>query len=302
MAKTSTHSGEGNVSGKGHLFVAVLLVACVVVVAFWEIMSNRSRRPLQPFGITAGDFANFEPRSDRWDIQSLPVPEDPIEPNILAYLLHPGFGEPGTGSNGPVLVRLVHGYNMRDCMRIKGYQVELIADTRVDVSGMALNVSDGELGMKRLKAKLPKQLQVWRLTSATGDVSIWITAMLRVGDFSRTNVDSRSMAFPRVGIPDDPGWAPRGMTLKGLRHPVRNTRLFLRSKWNSSRADLLTFLGLKQPAWASDDLLTLVAGSRGTSVGQEEELSVAVRVLSVHLHMHSELKAWRLRMLESIGY
>ena len=110
------------------------------------------------------------------------------------------------------------------------------------------------------------------------------------------------MAFPRVGIPDDPGWAPRGMTLKGLRHPVRNTRLFLRSKWNSSRADLLTFLGLKQPAWASDDLLTLVAGSRGTSVGQEEELSVAVRVLSVHLHMHSELKAWRLRMLESIGY
>ena len=114
--------------------------------------------------------------------------------------------------------------------------------------------------------------------------------MLRAGDFSETNIDTRAMPFPRIGVPDNPGWFPRGLSLRSLRNPLRNGRLFLRHKWNASRADVWTFLGLKQPAWASDDLLTLV--SMAPSEGGDEA-PVIRRVLEAHYAMLAALQAWR---------
>jgi hypothetical protein len=135
--------------------------------------------------------------------------------------------------------------------------------------------------------------QVWRLTSSSGQASLWVTAMIRAGDFGETDADVRSMPFPRIGIPDDPRWAPRGLTWRSLRHPIRNFRQFLRAKWNNSRCDLATFLGLRQPAWANDELLTLVAAWTGPSVERGEEPYVTGRVLAAADFLYGELKKWR---------
>ena len=285
--ETPSESEKKDRRNRGEFWVAALLIACVVLVAFWEIMSNRSRRPFEPFALKAADFETFAPESDRWHIRAMPVSPDPIEPNILVYLLTPREERAG----GPVLVRLVHGYNMVDCMRIKGDEVELLADTRraLDGSSEAAPRDDG------------RQLQIWRLTASTGREAIWITSMLRVGDFGETGVDTRSMPFPRIGIPDNPGWWPQGLSWKSLRNPVRNLRLFLRAKWNASRADLLTFLALRQPAWASDELLTLVAASTDEVIGGEDEAAARRQVEEAHAFMYRELRAWRERRLGEGG-
>jgi hypothetical protein len=85
--------------------------------------------------------------------------------------------------------------------------------------------------------------------------------MLRAGDYEPTVDDVRSMPFPRVATPDDPRWKPEGLTWASLRHPIREIRTRLRARWNSSRTDVLTFLRLRRPAWASEELLTLVSCS-----------------------------------------
>lgn len=272
---------------------AAALVAAAAVIAFWEVMANRSRRPFEPFQLTAADFSTFQPLfPDAWRVQRLPVTPDPLEPNIVAFALEPAAS---TG-HGTVWVRLSHGYNMVDCMRLKGYTVELLKDTRRPAEysaeypfrgghetfhGLSDAVRDG------------RQFQLWRVVSADGETSIWVTSMLRAGDFAETSVDTRRMPFPQIGTPDDPGWLPRGITLRSLRRPVRNFRLFLRAKWNNSRRDIATFLNLKQPAWASRDLLTLVARTRGPSVRPEQESDAARQVLAAHALLYSELLAWQ---------
>jgi hypothetical protein len=288
--------------------VAALLVICVVIVAFWEIMSMRSRRPFQPFELTAADFSDFWPSSDTWSIESLPVGSDPIEPNILVYHLHRKAPQADSDTPIPrhpaisVAVRLVHGYNMPDCMRIKHFNCELLNDARRLVEGKRSELSTMALAQED-PATLPyadtpvPRHQVWRLTSPGGERSMWITSMLRVGDFTATGIDTRSMAFPRIGITDNPGWFPRGLSFRSLRYPVKNFRLFLRSQWNSSRSDLLTFLKLKQPAWASDELLTLVTLSLGPSVTPEGERPVTREILAAHAFMHTQLRAWRLKKI-----
>jgi hypothetical protein len=246
-------------------------------------------------------------------------------------------------SDTPILVRLVHGYNMPDCMRIKGYKVELLEDRRQrsevrdqrsegggqrtdDRRRMTGNshvpVLDQHSGSSILQysnipasrilnpassntptlqySNIPifQHIQVWRVTSSIGDVTIWITGMLNAGDFSETDIDIRSMAFPRVGIPDNPDWLPRGMTVSGMKHPLTNFHLFLRSKWNTARSDLATFLRLKQPAWASGELLTLVAASPmitlsdGEDRGRVEQLAL-VRDLAAYNFMLAEFQKWR---------
>ena len=100
------------------------------------------------------------------------------------------------------------------------------------------------------------------------------------------------MAFPRVGMVDNPNWAPQGFTLSSLRHPVRNLRMLLRAKWNNARGDLWTFLRLKQPAWASDDMLTLVTASSGLAPSADETQTMA-STIAIHMHMLNELQAWR---------
>jgi hypothetical protein len=254
-----------------HVYTAIL-VCCAALMAFWQIMAHWSRRAWEPFELTAADFESFRMESADWRVERKPPGDDPLQPNILVLHMLASREDPSSAGPVPVLVRLVHGYNMCDCMRIKGYTVELLADTR--------------------KPGAPGR-QLWRLTSGAGDVSVWVTRMLRAGDLAGTDVDVRSMAFPRVGTPDDPRWMPEGLTLKSLRHPVRNLRWYFRAKWNNARADWLTFLGLKRPAWASDEMLTLVAASSVASGGADDERAAAQRVLAAQDSVHRELKRWK---------
>ena len=280
-------------SSRSQWGIALLLLVCVLVVGFWEVLHSRSRRPLRGFALTAADFVDFLPRDPDWEAERLPLNPDPIEPNILAYAVRSkaGRGAPPLRDEAqrPMLVRLVHGYNMPECMRIKDYEVVLSGDTRRAAAG-------AEPPGSRPGASAgpgPVRVQLWRVTSSSGDVQIWVTGMLRKGDFAETDVDVRSMAFPRVGTPDDPRWVPEGFSLKSLRHPVRNMRRFMRGQWNRSRADLPTFLGLSTPAWASAEVLTLVVATKGPPVGLEEQQSLSGRALSVYGFILRELRAWR---------
>lgn len=257
--------------------VAVLLVLCVVLVAFWEIMSNRSQRPFAPFALNAASMAEVPLQAPGWTVTRLPIAYDPVEPNVLALLVRP------TKGNAPAaLVRLVHGYNMVDCLRIKGSTVELVADTR----------ETGEGAPAAALGRYPPGLQLWRVRTSSDRATLTATAMLRAGDFARTSVDTRSMPFPRVDIPDNPGWFPQGLSWRSLRHPIRNGRLFLRAKWNASRTDVLTFLNLRQPHWASEELLTLVSSSVDAAVPAEQEVAVAEAVIAAHSCVHALLETW----------
>jgi hypothetical protein len=135
--------------------------------------------------------------------------------------------------------------------------------------------------------------QVWRLTSGAGDVSVWATGIIRAGDFAGTDMDVRDMPFPRIGTPDDPNWAPHGLTWKSLGHPVDNFRKFLNLKWNNSRRDVLVFLGLKQPPWASDEMLTVVAAWAGVSLKPEDEAKATDTVLGAFAMMLDALRHWK---------
>lgn len=252
--------------------VAVLLVACVALVAFWQVASRLASRPFDALRLRAEDFAGFAPSDPQWSMRLVHIKATPTEPTVIAYDVRPSkVGMPAADASAPVLVRLVHGYNMVDCMRIKQYRVELLSDTR------RRGVAPGDAASEQ---SLP--VQIWRLTAPSGDRSVWVTTMLRAPDFGATDTDTRDMAFPRIGTPDDPAWAPSGLKWSSFRHPVRNFRWYLRSKWNSSRSDLLTFLRLRQPAWASDILLTMVSEYHGASVAEPMESAVAAHVLEVH--------------------
>jgi len=258
---------------------------CIALVFFWEVMAGLSRKPWAPFRVTADDFTGFYPDFPGYTVQSMPVGKDPAEPNILAYRAVPVSG--ATGSS--YILRLVHGYNMRDCMRIKGYTVDLISDT--GAAGENKPDDDSESLLSGRDDSREGRIQAWRLTSGAGDISVWLTGMLRAGDLGGTQADVRSMPFPRIGIPDDPNWIARGLTPGSLKHPLKNFRIFLRAKWNSSRRDILVFLGLKQPAWASDELLTLVAAREVRLLDGETEAEVREEVLQLYRNFASQLHA-----------
>jgi len=292
--------------------VVTALLACVAVVGFWHVMAVWSGRPFRLYELTAEDFAGFQPQSPTWSIRPRPVVSNPTEPNIVAYALRPRAASAAdsggeASSPAPILVRLVHGYNMRDCMRLRRFEVELIVEgrgSRVGGRGRESEVRSQESEVRSQNSafgdlgpggSLP--VQVWRLTSPTGDRSIWITSMIRAGDFSATDVDVRSMAFPRVGALNDPGWAPQGVTRETLRHPIRDLRRILIAKWNGARHDVATFLKLKQPVWASEELLTLVSAYEGPSVERDQESGVAQRVLAAHALMYGQFRKWRVQDL-----
>jgi hypothetical protein len=173
-------------------------------------------------------------------------------------------------------VRLAHGYNMPDCMRIKHYQVELIQDSRKDQP-----LAGGH------------RVQVWRLISQSGERAVWVTSMLDAGDMSETEVDVRSMAYPKVGVPDDPGWVPRGVDREFLKHPVRDFRRLLRTKWNNANCDWAVFFKLRQRAFASDEMLTLVAATEGGTVKPGAESNAVSEVLAAHGVFREELGRWK---------
>lgn len=252
--------------------VAMLLVVCVALVAFWQVTSRLASRPFDALRLGPEAFSGFTPSDPRWTMRLVYIKATPTEPTVIAYDVRPrAAGGPDAVVAAPVLVRLVHGYNMVDCMRIKQYRVDLLSDTR------HRRAAPGDTALTR---NLP--VQTWRLTSPSGECAIWVTTMLRASDFGATDTDTRDMAFPRVGTPDDPAWAPSGLKWSSFRHPVRNFHRYLRSKWNASRSDLLTFLRLRQPAWASDVMLTMVSEYKGASVTESMEGSAAAHVLEAH--------------------
>lgn len=276
MKKHPSVKGSAGVAPRRQVLVGVLLLLCLSMVVFWQVMAKRSRRPFDRFQLTASDFVGLDLSGSTWSFESVPVNSDPVEPNILAFLARPKrLGLQKEGGVDHVLLRLAHGYNMPECMRIKGYRVELLTDTKV--SG----------------GSTPGRRQTWRLENEVGDVSIWVSSIVGSHDFAGTDLDVRSLAFPRVGVPDEPGWELKGLSLSSLRHPVRNFRLLLRSRWNSSRCDLATFLRLKRPVWASESLLTLLATSHGAPVQPGTEAAVMEAVHAVHAEFHAALRAHR---------
>lgn len=239
------------------------------MVAFWIVASRRHAQPFKPFSLTTADFAGYCPVVEGASVSVLPVStHDPAEPNIIAYGLQWEGVAPARSRFG---VRLVHGYNMPMCLKIKGYLVEPVGAT--------------------LNPGIP--LEIWRVTSGAGEVAIWVTTMIRAGDFAATRESVTSMAFPRVDVPDDPNWIPRGFSVGDLRHPVRSFRLWFRARWNASRTDWLTFLRLRQPAWASDELLTYVTLSLPPTVSPQQENEVIRQVVAGHVAMLKKLQEWR---------
>lgn len=269
--------------------VTGLLLFCVLLVVFWQIMAARARSPSRAFRLTAREFDAFTWSPPGWQVQRLPVTYTPAEPNLLAFRLERRSAD-GRRTGGPVRIRLLHGYNMRDCMRLKGYRVDLIADTRL-TPAEAPAPSDPPW-----RHLLPRgrQVQVWRLTARNGERSYCITGMLRASDFEETPIDIRRMAFPRVAVVDDAGWVPQGLRWSSLRHPIANFRRLMRLKWNNARCDLLTFLHLRPPAWASEDLLTLEAETKAAATS-EADRDLLPAIFDAYVEVLAALQEWRRR-------
>jgi hypothetical protein len=254
--------------------IPLLLIGCLLAVGFWEAMARWSRRPFQAFELTAADFAGFLPAVSNALVRPVPtVADDPTAPALVALAL----SDP---SGADTLVRLIHGYNMPMCMKIKGYTVDLIEERWEVAAGGA----KGEKADKR---------QIWRLTSETGARFIWATQMLRAADLAGTPVDIRTMAFPRVATREDPRWMPRGLSWRSLRHPWANTRAFLRAQWNNARCDWAAFLRLRQPAWASAELLTLVGAGLQEAADSGAEAAAIARTVAAQDFVLTELRRWR---------
>ena len=102
------------------------------------------------------------------------------------------------------------------------------------------------------------------------------------------------MPFPQVGVPDDPRWAPEGLTMRSLRHPVSGLRGFLSEKWNSAQCDWLAFLCIRTPASLSDEQLTLITNAplpSGYDAGRDSAIRACL--LDLHSGIIAELARWR---------
>ncbi len=253
-------------AGRSGNAAAIIILASIGVALFWQIMALRSSAAVEGFVLTAADFADYEPSYPGYTVVSVPVSSRPTEPNIVAYRL-----QAQSSRNKRAFVRLLHGYNMRDCMRYKDYQVDLLEDDTIPGNGIAARV------------------QIWRLTDPGGEQALWMTSMLRASDFTPLDIDTRSMPFPSIGVPVDPGWSPRGLTRDSLRRPLYNLRMFMRTKWNNARRDLATFLRLRRPAWASAEVLTLVSGTLPAPDDKTDPLERRDEILAHHLRSIEQL-------------
>lgn len=273
--QNQVESGIDNTSGGR--FAAWLILFCVIIVAVWEALSLNAGRAYEPYKITAADFAGFAPDFEGWRTESLPVGTDPLQPNVLVFR-----STPLEGPLKPVQFRLVHGYNMRDCMRLKGYQVELLEDTRVERNAKQ---PVGDYAGRELP------MQIWLLESPVGDLSVWISTMLRAADLNPTQRDMRSVPFPRIDMPMTSDWKPEGLRWSSLKHPIRNLRLFMRSKWNNARKDPLVFIGIKRPPWADPASFTYLTVA--PLMPNDDVLSAArARAQSMHGRFYERLLSW----------
>lgn len=263
---------------------ALVIVAGLLLVTVWMVLAAFHRRPFQRFSVTPADFTAFAPTSAHWRIRSVQLdPDEPGALNLMAVQLHDRDGR-------RAIVRLVHGYNMPMCMRIKGFRVEPL---KGGGSGMGGKEGAGNSGFRVQGSGHSSNtlLQVWRLVSTSGAKTIWVTRMLRAPDLSDTGIDVCGLAFPRIGVADDPQWRPRGIGWETLRHPLRWLKETVRSAWNTARCDLLVFLRLKQPAWASDELFTLVASDE-LALERGAENEAAMIVISAQSEILDQLRKY----------
>ena len=313
--------------------VPALLVGGSLLLAFWLVMAERSARPGKGYALRASDISSFQPVIPGWAIRVKSIDaENPTDPNIMALEL---VGESASNGSFPrFFVRLVHGYNMPMCMKIKYYTIEKIqdhgirsvTDPKLQSAFKTQNPNAGEeksIEQKSQRAQSEKNcipagggkenssfasfatsvqnpdsaagvpFQLWRLTSGAGTVSLWVTTMIRAGDFAPTREDICSMAFPRVETPEDPNWVPRGLTREDLRHPVSSFQRWWRSRWDGARWDWLTVLRLRTPARGSEELLSYITRSVVPDVTPANEAVVLQDLLATHASVLSELQQWR---------
>jgi len=395
--------------------IPTLMVCCTLLVAVWMVMARISQSSPESFNITPGLFAGFQPRMEGWKVEKLPVAgQGDLDANIVAYSLVPnaqgellsviGYQSSVNSTtnnkkqitNNRLLVRLVHGYNMPMCMKIKHFTVEKIQDYKVrtvtdpklksafrEAGGEEGRAKGGEMGREVLTTKYtkgtkgdgggdgfeqkaaknakgielgsaeptppeerlrrpgggeensalrssrtsvqnsialdkspshvspltipppltshpspftipadyPLPIQLWRVTSSVGTVSIWATTMIRGGDFSPTEADICSMAFPRVDTPDDPNWVPRGLGRADLKHPVAALRQWFRSRWDASQWDILAFLKLRRSPGPSEELLSYITVAEEVAPGNND--AAVQDMLAAHAAMLKEMQEWR---------
>lgn len=251
-------------------WAAVILLGCLIAMGCWMVLARQSARPWAPLRYTAADFEGIRISSTDWNWKPVAVNnEDPTAPNLVAFAGTPW----NNGAAATVLVRLAHGYNMPMCMRIKGYRVESLRDEQDAAGG---------------------RNQIWRLVSDLNEATLWITRMVRAADLADSGSDIRNLAFPRVGVPDDPRWAPPGMLSREfLRHPWASMRRFIQVRWNGARTDWRTFLKWRQPAWVSDEEMTVVVTGL-TRVTPDEEAGEIARLQAAQKEFLDALRAqWR---------
>ena len=274
MSAQNSTDITGGGGAKGWLLLVSILLFGVVI--FWEGMARRSRREYAPFEVTERQFSGFVPIGPRWRFDRVPIRYQPLEPNIMAFQANMirSAEDPRPLPPGGVSLRVVHGYNLVDCMRIKGYAVQLKMEARSE------------------KNKQP--FQVWQVVSSMGDRTIWVSTIVKAEDLQPTSTDVRDMAFPRVGTPDALGSEVKGVSWESLKHPIQGLRFFLQARWNASRCDWKTFLRLRKPAWASDELLTVITMS--TAAWSKLDDAVVVRnLLEVHNDLLRSLEAWHIK-------
>jgi hypothetical protein len=280
-------------------FVPTLLVSFVLLLAFWIVMAKRSRQPLKAYDLTAREIVGLQPTFPGWNIRLLPVNQGIASgANILAMDFARDTPEAGVVQR--FMIRLVHGYNMPMCMKKKYYTVEKIQDSGIHpVSDPKLQSAFrpaprelNNLTTQQLSA-LELPVQLWRLTSSAGTVSIWATTVIRSGDFAPTTEDICSMAFPRIDTLDDPNWVPRGLTRDDLKHPIRSYQRWRRLWWDDSRWDLLTFLRFRPPVFGSAELLSYVTLSVAPDVTSGNEATIVRELLVAHSAMLDEMRRWK---------
>lgn len=212
----------------------ILVAICLVVAAVWYFLASRDVI-FTPFKLSQKDFNDFDPVIFNEKPERINLPVSAVEPNIVGYLY-----KGGSLNFQPFIVRLIHGYNMPECMRLKGYTVE-------------------NIGKKCLNSGL--KLEYWKLTSTIADTYLWVTAQLKSSDFSPSDSSTRDMIFPRMSLWDNPSWEPQGFVLSDLKHPFTALKRLVNRKWSNARCNLLVFLKLKKHPWASEEELTLVGAT-----------------------------------------
>ena len=295
-------------------FMPAFMVFCTLLLALWLVLSRANQSPRALFDLTPVDLATFRPALEGWTVNAQPIiRDDLIDANLAAYSVVRDAYSQATSNEQPrtasrFVVRLVHGYNMPMCMKLKYYTVEKIQDNRIHavsdpklqsafrmVQNGQLNPSTGlrasNLAIQQLST-LELPMQLWRLTSSAGTVSIWVTTMIRSGDFSPTSEDICSMAFPRVDIPDDPNWVPRGMGKDELKHPVVAFRRWYHSRWNGARWNVWTFLRLSPPVGASNELLSYVTRVEDLPSDGPKDSDMK-NLLEIHAAVLTKLQVWR---------